>query len=173
MEKETFQRTLQAFKNAGIDKYMVCIGGDNNRMFNNESSIVVDKGDCVVIFNLCDNVGNLTIDAVYDVAVLDYGNISNLKAIGMTMEQGLAIAAELGIDGEDSFKDLIKNNKPRQNNNPGVGGQLKVYTKEVDTDEPELDNEGNPVLDEEGNPVMKKQTVPTLPGRMSHYVYTG
>ena len=72
MEKETFQKTLQAFKNAGVEKYMVCIGGDNNRMFNNETSIVVDKGDCVVIFNLCDNVGNLTIDAVYDVAVLDY-----------------------------------------------------------------------------------------------------
>ena len=80
MEKSTFQRTLQAFKNAGVEKYMVCIGGDNNRMFNNETSIVVDKGDYVVIFNLCDNVGNLTMDAVYDVAVLDYGNISNLKA---------------------------------------------------------------------------------------------
>lgn len=172
MEKSTFQSTINAFKNAGVTKYMLSVDGENTtRNLNNETSIIIEKGDHVVIFSMTDNVGSLNKDAVYDVAVIPYTNITGIRAIGMSFEQGIAVASELGIDGEDAYKDLIKNNKPRQNNNPGVGGQLKMYTKEVE--EPVLDGEGNPVLDDEGNPVTVKKEVPTIPDRMSHYVVNG
>lgn len=164
MEKETFQKTLRVFDEVGIKNYMICIGGDNTRMFNNETSIVYDTGSDVMIFSITDNVGNLTVDANFDIAILDYGNISNIKALNMTYEQGIAIMDKLGYGSDEKFQDMLKSNKRRSNNNPGVGGNLKVYTEEV----PILDEEGNPVKDKNGNPVTKTEI--TLPKGMSHYI---
>ena len=172
MDKSIFIATIDSLAAAGIKKYMVSTDGINTtRFYNNDTSVIVQKEDYVVVFSLCDNVGNLTKDAVYDIAVLPYENITSIHAIGVSFEEGLVAADELGITGEDAFKDLVKKNKPRQNNNPGVGGQMKFYTKEIL--EPVLDENGNPVLDENGNPKTITKEVPTLPNRMSHYVVNG
>lgn len=164
MTKATFQNILSKFEEVGIENYMVCIGGDNTRMFNNATSIVYDTGSNVMIFSLTDNVGNLNTDAVYDITVVDYENISNVKAIGMSYDQGIAIMDALGYGSDEKFQDLIKNNKPRSNNNPGVGGNLKIFTEET----PVLDGDGNPVLNEDGTPKTKTEVV--IPKGMSHYI---
>jgi hypothetical protein len=156
MDKAIFQNIVSIFKEVGIKSYNIYSDGDNNRLVNNETSVIVDKGDKLVIFSLTDNVGKLTPNAMYDVTIIQYDKIVTVKAIGMTMEQGLEVANKLGIDSDEDFKTMVNSRRHRQSNNPGTGGQLKSYTKEVvDTDD-------------EGNEVTK--TVPVVPKGMSHYV---
>ena len=164
MDKATFQNIISTLEEVGVTAYEVCTGGDNTRMFNSETSIIYDTGTGVMIFSLVDNVGNLTTDANFDVAVLDYENIVSVKSFNLTYEQGLEFMDKKGYKDDERFQNLLKSNKRRSNNNPGVGGNLKVYTEEV----PVLDEEGNPVKDENGNPVTKTEI--TLPKGMNHYI---
>ncbi len=164
MEKETVQKTLSIFEELKIDRYMICIGGDNNRMFNSETSLVYDTGSEIIIFQISDKVGNLVDNSVFDYAVLDYGNISNIKAMHLTYEQGIELMNKLGYSSDERLLDMLKSNKPRTNNNPGVGGNLRLYTEEV----PVLDDNGEPVLDENNKPVTKTEVV--LPKGMNHYI---
>lgn len=156
MKKSTFQNIVNIFKDAGVTNFAIYSDGDNNRLVNNETSVMVDGGDTLIIFSLTDNVGKLTPDAMYDVTVIEYEHIVDIKAVGMTMNAGLDVANKLGISSNEDFKTLVNKHRHRQNNNPGTGGQLKSYTKEVvDTDD-------------DGNEVTK--TVPVVPQGMSHYV---
>ena len=164
MEKALFQNIINTFKEAGITSYNIYSDGDNNRLVNNESSVLIDDGAKVIIFSLTDNMGKLTPDAMYDITVIEYDHIVSIRAIGMTMEQGLQVANSLGINSNEDFKALVNSHRHRQNNNPGTGGQLKSYSKEV----VETDEQGKPKKDDDGNVVIKK--VPVVPNGMSHYV---
>lgn len=164
MDKATFQNIISTLKEVGVEAYEVCTGGDNTRMFNSETSIIYDTGTGVLIFSIVDNVGNLTTDANFDVVVLDYENIVSVKSFNLTYEQGLAFMNKKGYSDDERFQNLLKSNKRRSNNNPGVGGNLKVFTEEV----PVLDEEGNPVKDDDGNPITKTEVV--LPKGMNHYI---
>ena len=156
MEKALFQNIVSAFKEAGITSYSIYSDGDNNRLVNSETSVMIDDGAKVIIFSLTDNMGKLTPDAMYDITVIEYDHIVSIRSIGMTMEQGLQVANTLGINSNEDFKALVNSHRHRQNNNPGTGGQLKSYTKEV----VETDDDGNEVT----------KTVPVVPNGMSHYV---
>lgn len=164
MEKSTYENLVNSFKEVGITNYMICDGDANNELRNDESSLLFNDNDKVMSISICRNNGVVGTDSVFDFGAVEFDSISNIKALSISYEQGIALMNKLGFADDEKFLELLKSFKPRTANNPGVGGQLKFFTETV----PVLDDNGDPVLDDDGKPVTKEAI--TLPKGMNHYI---
>ncbi len=164
MKKSIYDDIVNKFEEVGITNYMVCDSDSNNELRNDETSIIFSYSDKLIGISICRNSGVIGTDSVFDFGAIEFDTVSNVKALSMTYEQGIALMEKFGYANDERFKNLLKSFKPRTANNPGVGGQMKMFIEEV----PVLDDDGNPVKDDNGNHVTKSEVV--LPKGMNHYI---
>lgn len=118
MEKETFIKYHNAFKEAGITEIVIRCEGGNRNVFQNDSSTFFVKDDCVEAIQRTRNYAKD--NGTFDVMCIPYENIDTIKAVSITYEQGLKLMEILGNKNEKNLQTLLDNTHIRRDIKPGT-----------------------------------------------------
>lgn len=129
MEKQSFDKFVNACKEAGITDYVIRCEGGNRIVYNNTTdSRVFPKDDHVEAIYRTHNYGKS--EGIFDVICIPYENIDTVKVVSITFEQGIKLMELLENKNSEEFKDLLSKIHIRKDIIPGTANLDGIKDKE-------------------------------------------
>ena len=120
MDKSHVEAVLQAFKDAGIEKWTLRFEGGNRSVTHGyDSTRIVLRDDDLIIIEPTHNYA--TPDGQFNITSCSYDMIDNIRALDVPFEESIKIFENLGIY-DDDIKEMVKESVRRQPIIPGTAG---------------------------------------------------
>ena len=133
MLKTQFDKFVSTLESAGITNYNIrCEGGNRIFYHNGTSGLIYRFNDYVICIDLCRNI--LHTNGQYDIALVPYENIDDIKSTDIPLVEAINIMDSLGCKDEEFLK-FVRTTPRLSNTIPGTAGLA-----------PEKDKNGNDVI---------------------------
>lgn len=131
MTKSNFDNFLSAIKSANIKGYCIrCEGGNRILYHNGTSSVIVEKSDHIVCIEVTKNYGST--DGAFNIIMVPYENIDDIKVLDTTFADSLIIMEALGAKNDDVIA-FMKQSPTRMPVVPGTAGLEPIIKKDERT----------------------------------------
>lgn len=133
LAKSNFDNFLSAINSAGIKEYCIrCEGGNRILYHNGTSSVIVPKDDHIVCIEVTKNYGSP--NGVFNIIMVPYDNIDDIKTTDNTFADSLKIMEALGAKNAD-VEVFMKQAPTRMPIVPGTAGLKSITEKDKETGE--------------------------------------
>jgi len=129
LSKQNYDNFVSALNSANIKEYCIrCEGGNRLLYHNGTSSVIVPKDDHIVCIERTKNYGSS--DGIFNVIMVPYDNIDDIKINDITFVNGITVMESLGCRN-DEVNAFLKQAPMKRDIIPGTAGldSIKVDNK--------------------------------------------